>query len=220
MLDEAFWLLFLFVHFGRHRRGGWRYARDVYGRLGLGPPWDWRAVSTNIQAFSEWITDNAAAIRSRGPGGFGNHRKYESLAKSGAVAASYVDWVGPMHSHKHRIDQVIGTAATPEDAFGALYHSMATVRRFGRTARFDYLSTASHLGLVNVTADRAHLKGSSGPLRGARLLLGRRANRLSTGEIDSELIILGQYLEIGLDIVEDSLCNWQKSPDQFMPFRG
>ena len=40
-IDEAFWLVFLSVHFGRHGRSGWRLARDVYGRLG-GPVWsDW-----------------------------------------------------------------------------------------------------------------------------------------------------------------------------------
>ena len=33
-INEAFWLVFLFVHFGKHNKGGWRYVRDVYGRLG------------------------------------------------------------------------------------------------------------------------------------------------------------------------------------------
>jgi alpha-glutamyl/putrescinyl thymine pyrophosphorylase-like protein len=35
-MDEAFWMVFFFVHFGKHARGGWRYAREVYGRLGEG----------------------------------------------------------------------------------------------------------------------------------------------------------------------------------------
>ena len=43
--EEAFWLVFLFVHFGKHARAGWRYAREVYGRLGQGTLWNWSAVS-------------------------------------------------------------------------------------------------------------------------------------------------------------------------------
>lgn len=33
-IDEACWLVFLFVHFGKHSRGGWRYLREVYGKRG------------------------------------------------------------------------------------------------------------------------------------------------------------------------------------------
>jgi len=33
-IDEAFWFVFLFVHFGKHGRAGWRYAREVYGCIG------------------------------------------------------------------------------------------------------------------------------------------------------------------------------------------
>ena len=35
-IDEACWMVFFFVHFGKHRKAGWRYAREVYGRLGDG----------------------------------------------------------------------------------------------------------------------------------------------------------------------------------------
>ncbi len=30
-IEEAFWLVFIFVHFGRSARTGWRLARDIYG---------------------------------------------------------------------------------------------------------------------------------------------------------------------------------------------
>ena len=38
--DEAFWLTFLYVHFGKHRSAPWNYARAVYGGLGRGKRWD------------------------------------------------------------------------------------------------------------------------------------------------------------------------------------
>ena len=41
LIDESFWLVFLFVHFGKHAQAGWLYAREVYGGLGSGVLWDW-----------------------------------------------------------------------------------------------------------------------------------------------------------------------------------
>ncbi len=40
-VDEAYWLVFLATHFGKHAKDGWRLARDVYGRLGGPGLWDW-----------------------------------------------------------------------------------------------------------------------------------------------------------------------------------
>lgn len=44
-IDEACWLIFLAIHFGKHRSTGWRLARDVYGALGDGIIWSWDNVS-------------------------------------------------------------------------------------------------------------------------------------------------------------------------------
>ena len=99
-LEEAFWLVFLFVHFGKSRKGGWGYVREVYGRLGASVWWDWRRVSRNPKGFQYWMALNHDRVRRNAvPGGFGNHRKYESLRDTGAVVASYVAWVAPPKSH-------------------------------------------------------------------------------------------------------------------------
>jgi hypothetical protein len=78
-IDEAFWLVFLFVHFGKHARAGWRYAREVYGRLGAEGRWDWASTSADPSAFREWIYTHQNELQRHGvPRGFGNHRKYQS----------------------------------------------------------------------------------------------------------------------------------------------
>jgi hypothetical protein len=98
---------------------------------------------------------------------------------------------------------------------------MTTIVRFGRTASFDYLTTLSRIGLAHVIPDKAHLVGSTGPLRGARLLFASGVDRDSEAAVlDERLKVLGPYLNIGFDVIEDGLCNWQKSPDSFKPFRG
>jgi hypothetical protein len=223
--DEAFWLVLLFVHFGKHRRSGWHLIADIYGQLGAGTLWSWRAVSSDVQGFRVWLDNNLATIRSLEPRrGFGNHRKYESLDPwnengTGAVIASYVDWVGAA-GHDARIAQMVASAATRAEGFDALYAAVRGVRRFGRTGAFDYCSTLGKLHLVAIEPSAACLAGATGPLAGARLLLCQPGQTLTPPALEAALIPLRTELAVGFDVLEDALCNWQKCPDEFKPFRG
>jgi hypothetical protein len=224
-MDEAFWLVFLFVHFGKHARAGWRYIREVYGRLGDGARWDWANTSTDLLGFKAWLHEHRSALQPNDrPGGFGNHRKYESLDAyspngTGAVVESYVNWVG--RTHQERMEQAHQQAGDdPRKAFDYLYHSMQ-VKRFGRTARFDYLTMIGKLGLAPLEPGSTYMKGSTGPVTGARLLFGGEKNAaLSAVELDSWLLELDTKLGVGMQVLEDALCNWQKSPIKFKRFRG
>lgn len=226
--DEACWQVFISVHFGKHRTHGWRCARAVYGGLG-GQRWDWRRVSTNPQSFRDWLAQHQSTFSAGGPyGGFGNHRKYQSLdatspSGTGAAFETYVGWIGTNRSHAEFFQNAVNEAGDdPRQSFARLYDSMSSVASFGRTARFDYLTMIAKLGLAPIVADRPYLQGATGPLRGAKLLfLGDpTSNRLSTNELESRVIGLGQSLNVGMQEMEDSLCNWQKSPGQFRPYRG
>ena len=73
-LDEAFWLIFYFVHFGKNARTGWRLARDIYGELGAPKYWDWAAINEDMDGFREWLKTNQRTLKAKGH--FGNHRKY------------------------------------------------------------------------------------------------------------------------------------------------
>jgi alpha-glutamyl/putrescinyl thymine pyrophosphorylase-like protein len=227
-LDEAFWMIFLFVHFGRHPRAGWGYARAVYGRLGDVVRWDWARVSADPAAFREWLHAHQAELKAQGRGGgFGNHRKYESLDAysprgTGAAVETYVAWVRPPPTHQELIEEACERAGgDPRKAFDDLYRSMKSIASFGRLARFDYLTMLGKLGLARIEPVSAYMQDSSGPLKGARLMFGgdKRAAP-SAAAIDSWLLELDGQLHVGVQVLEDALCNWQKSPDNFVPFRG
>ncbi|MBZ5523719.1 MAG: hypothetical protein LAP21_15905 [Acidobacteriia bacterium] len=168
-VEEAFWLVFLFVHFGKHTRAGWRYAREVYGRLGSGR-WDWKRTSANPEEFCAWLDAHQDDLKGDGVSrGFGNHRKYESLSGSspngtGAAVKSYVGWINPPRTHqelmKEALDRVGGD---PRRGFDDIYRSMKAVTRFGRTARFDYLTMVGKLGLAPIEPGSPYLQGSTGP---------------------------------------------------------
>lgn len=222
-LEEAFWCVFLFVHFGRHRIGGYRYAREVYGGRNEGYMWDWPSVAGDPEAFVRWANKNHKSVRKIAvPGGFGNHRKYESLSQLGKVVDSYVKWIAPPRTHSTLFAETIASSGgDSKRAFGKLYHSMVPIFRFGRTARFDYLAMVGKLRLAPITPGSAYLQGSTGPSRGARLLVADGHDSTATlRDLDALLVCLDRYLDVGMQAIEDSLCNWQKWPDEYHAFRG
>ena len=224
-IEEAFWMMFLYTHFGNNLRGGWEFARKVYGALGVDPVWTWERVSQRTDEFRDWLDEHHRAL-SDGPGGFGNHRKRETLAGrspngTGAAVASYVNWAGPLHSQQARFDEAVEQAGgDPARSFDLLDKSLLTVRRFGRLARFDYLSTIGKIGLADIAPGKVYFKNSSGPMRGAKLLFGPTSVRPAADYYEAKAAILASHLSVGYDVIEDSLCNWQKSPDRFKRFLG
>ena len=227
-IDEAFWLVFLFVHFGKHLRGGWRYAREIYGRLGEGRLWDWENTSTSPEQFREWLHNHQQELKRPGcPGGFGNHRKYESLDShsnrgTGAAVQSYVEWVGPSRNHVELFSRAVKKSRNdPKEAFDHLFRSMNAVARFGRTARFDYLAMVGKLELAHIEPGSAYLGEATGPASGARLLFANDSqDLLQASELERRVVELDSHLRTGFQVLEDALCNWQKSPDTFRPFRS
>jgi len=228
-IDEAFWLVFLSVHFGKNRRTGWRLARDVYGALSTSATWDWTRISRDPQGFRRWLATNQDILR--GSDGvarhFGNHRKRQSLdalsnSGTGAAIESYVKWVGPPRTHEMlMIDGEKQNEYDRRKTFDHLYRSMDAVISFGRLAKFDYLTMVGKLSLAPIDPGSTYMEGSSGPLIGARLLFGGGGgSKLSPKDLDSRSVELGDALGVGMQVMEDALCNWQKSPGKFVPFRG
>lgn len=228
-LDEAFWLVFYSVHFGEHSEGGWCYAREVYGRCGESGMWDWETISQNPMEFRPWLEQYEALIEEKcNPCGFGPHRKYQTLsaysgnnASTGAAFETYVEWVRPPRTHEQLVRQAKQEAnGNPFEAFDILYHSMDDVASFGRLAKFDYLTMVGKLNLADIKPGSTYLDGATGPLDGAILLLGDQSEDMSEDEIDEVLVALGNELGIGMQVVEDALCNWQKSPREYVRFQG
>lgn len=226
-LDEAFWLVFLSVHFGKHVEDGWRLARDIYSGP-AGKPWTWARIAPDIKGFRSWLSANEARLKSDGTSRrFSNHRKYESLSGSaatgtGSAIEAYVKWVAPPRTHQQLIQEAHKQVGqNPKEVFDYLYKSMNAVNRFGRLAKFDYLTMLGKLGLAPIEPGSAYLGGATGPRRGARLLFGGSPTAAMGAKIlGTHLIELDAELHVGMQVLEDSLCNWQKSPTKFISFRG
>ena len=226
-IDEAFWLVFLGTHFGKHLKDGWRLAQDVYRGDDNGA-WTFARFVNNPDAFTQWLTARFIEWSADGVSRkFGNHRKYETLRTDSArgtnvVLRTYANWIGANRGHEQFLADAKAVAGSdPKALFDYLYQSMADVQSFGRTARFDYLTMVGKLGLVAIEPGIPYLVGATGPLRGARLLFGGDATAtLPAKDLDKAVAKLGEALGFGMQAAEDALCNWQKSPCKFKAFRG
>ena len=216
-IEEAFWMVFLFVHFGKNKNTGWRLARDVYGRLGEVQQWTWALVNANPNGFRDWLNDHQETLS--GADGvarrFGNHRKYQSLdahspAGTGAAVETYVNWVQDAGGHRELFLRAQRECDhEPRIDFDYLYQSMNAVASFGRTARFDYLTMVGKLQLANIEPASTYMDGATGPLDGGRLLFGN--DHMRRRDVDGLLVRLDHYLDVGMQVLEDSFATGKKS---------
>lgn len=225
--DEACWLAFLFVHFGRHPKSGYRYAREVYSALGQRSAWTFSAVQNDIAGLKKWLDQNEVQLKRGTHRGFGNHRKYLSLSgtkKNGTGHAfeTYIQWVSAHGGHANLFAIALHqTNNDPAQAFEWLYKSMRSVASFGRIARFDYLTMLQKLGFAHIKPGRPYFDTSTnGPNKGARQLFEGGEKKLPLAELERRTQVLGNYLGVGMQEMEDALCNWGKNPANYSYFRG
>lgn len=219
--EEAAWLAFLMVYLAKPADSRWRRLRDIYGMLGVGR-WDWALVSRDPNAFEKWLAANWQSVG----GKFGNHRKYESLqpgkARSmGPAIVTYVNWVNGAGGHRSLFAQMVREAGNdPHVIFDAFYRSLP-VGGFGRLGRFDWVSMLSRYGFIPAKAGSAYLNSATGPKAGARLLFANDRNANVSGKTLQEwLTELDEDLGVGMEVLEDAICNWQKRPAEFEHFLG
>lgn len=228
-IDEASWLVFLFTHFGKNPDSGFKLCADIYGSYGEREIWSWNKINSGIEAFDQWYQACYPKMISDGETRkFGNHRKYESLKPNSnrsltKVFSSYVTWVGSSHDAKFCEAQHLA-AEKKLDLFEYLYRSVLSVKSFGRTGAFDYLTMLAKIGIIDAAPKKLYLDGSTGPIQGARILYGENYTMDWTKQIfEEKLFELGDALELGkfkMQILEDALCNWQKNTTSYKYFRG
>lgn len=223
-IDEAAWVVFLLTHCGHHIKDGWELCRSIYGGLGE-KTWSWAAVSADVNAFRNWLNSRQGVLRG-GDGvkrRFGNHRKYTSLDAwkpnaTGEAVASYVKLVQTEGGHDRLFYEALAKSNGDGGlAFDLLYTQMRSVASFGRIARFDYLTMIGKIGISAINPISPYLSGATGPLQGAKLLFGPGK---SIAEYENLFVELGRQTGFNMQVMEDSICNWQKSPSEFKPFRG
>ena len=216
-MDDACWLVYLATYFGKHKIDSWNLTEDFYGRFEQGGVWDWAAASQNPRAISDWLDTVYPHVTSRGRSRrFGSHRKFETLKPgpkgTGHAMATYICWIEEHGSHQALISHVHEhVRQNPRTVYAYLYKDIAKVAKLGRLGKFDLLCNLSNLLIAPIFPDKAYIVGSTGPIAGAKFLLG---NRLSTERLEDACAKLAVHLDVSPQVIEDALCNWQKSPEK------
>jgi len=211
--DEAVWLAFLVTHLGPRRgQDKWNSIKNFYGKFDSGL-WDWQLVKQNPEEVREWMIGLKAKIKELK---FGNHRKYEtnnpvSPKGTASVIQSFCKWTG--FSPVRVIEKLL--VADPEESFQRVFDNIRIVR-FGRTAKFDFLSLLGNLKIFPIKPGHCYLKDATGPRTGAILLCTGRRNGTISKEIEERVRKLQAVLPYDAEALEDALCNWQKKNMGFL----
>ncbi|VXD18947.1 hypothetical protein [Marinoscillum sp. 108] len=227
-IDEAMWLVFLLTYFGKSKSSGWRLMRGFYSGLGSSPAyWTWKHAYHNKEDLEAWLLERAEEVKSLGV--FSNHRRYTSFkanSKKGPlfVFSNYFKWVGNNGSHIAKFDSLETLSKEADNPlFKVFYDSIPSGLSMNRLGKFDFLTMISKLGIVNMIADSTYMKGATGPLPGAKLLFwGSGKIDVNIKEIQMRMDTLASYLgyQHAMQILEDSVCNWQKDPSNYKWFTG
>ncbi|MBK8886061.1 MAG: hypothetical protein IPN46_05690 [Saprospiraceae bacterium] len=141
--EEAIWLIFLIIHFGKNTRYSWNLLRNVYGGLS-NRIWSFDSIQSDFEEFSLWIERNAINIKQNAT--YGNHRKYESILQCPAVFSSYINLMrGSQFTYLSNISTPAENANL--DVFDELYRQLR-IYRFDRIGKFDFLCMLYKFGII------------------------------------------------------------------------
>jgi hypothetical protein len=154
--------------------------------------------------------------------------KPQARGGTGEAFQSYVKWIQNYSSHAQLLAMFKQTVGSDRGVlFDALYREMnGSVKAFARTGCFDYLCTLGKLDAFPIEPNWPYISGSTGPRRGAALLISNSTTtNLTPKELDRQMQHLGNKLakagvRFAMQVLEDAICNWQKSPSSYEKFSG
>lgn len=150
---------------------------------------------------------------------YSNHRKYTKKDLLGEK--------GFIKSANYFLDNISQFNFSRQTDFDRVYNLALKIPSFGRMAAFDYVCTLCKCGLNVAEPNSMYLKYSTGPQAGFKYLLGICGIDLS--EID-DIVQTGTEIQewfqenttifIVAQVLEDAICNWQKSPKHEIRYFG
>ena len=166
----------------------------------------------------------------RKTGKFSNHRRYTGFnphSKTGlqTVIKNYQLWINIYGDHEALLNQIIiKSNKSSLSLFKTFYSAIPIGLSLARLGKFDFLTMVSKVGILKMEPDSTYLVGSSGPKSGAILLFygSNNVKKIDLKLLQDKFDLLGTTLDIPycMQVLEDSVCNWQKSPTTYKYFKG
>ena len=211
--ENRIWIIYLAVYFGKSKKSGWALFNKAtfYSNKSL---IDFDYVKNNKQDYFDYLK----AINFFDGKTFSNHRKFVKKSLEGDR--------GLIRSMDFLIDNIDSFIEVNKLTFDDCYKKGLRIPNFNRLGSFDFTSNLVKCGLDIEEPKKMYLRNSSGPLAGLKLIL-----KLSGSDYNNEsAMIFGEKIEswflhntnifMVCQVLEDSICNWQKQPVNYSYFSG
>ncbi len=212
-LQDRVWILYLATYFGKSDKSKWTlFDRATFKKDGS--IMKFNEIEADLDGYFKYLSSFDFFEGCK----YSNHRKFVAKKLQGSK--------GLFRSIEFVVKNIELYSSGKKMSFHEMYLLADKIPGFGRLANFDFTSTLVKCGLNVEQPKSMYADHSTGPLDGLKLLLRltksntskESQKRLSRELMEwflkhSDIFMLGQVLE-------DSICNWQKDTRKYIRYTG
>ena len=212
-MQDRLWILYLATYFGKSNKSGWTlFNRAAFKKDGS--LIRFAEVKNDLDSYFQFLSsfDFFADCD------YSNHRKF--------TAKKLIGPNGVFKSLEFFVNNIELFISENEKDFHEMYVLAKKIPGFGRLAGFDFTSTLVKCGLNVSEPNSMYANHSTGPLDGLKLLLKLTNNSTSSSsQIKLSADLMDWFLKntkifMTGQVLEDAICNWQKSTTNYKRYTG
>ncbi len=213
-LETRIWCVYVATYFGKSNASKW----TLFNRSVFRPDKSlisFEDIIENREQYFDYLRDLNLFEGSN----YSNHRKYTKKSLDGSK--------GVLNSFDFLIDGIGQFRFVSPTSFDTTYRNALAIPNFGRMAAFDFTSSLCKCGLNVQEPESMYHKYSTGPLAALKeiLKLAGIRNPPQSLQVDFGRDLLEWFsthssIYMIAQVLEDAICNWQKSPRSYGRYFG
>lgn len=213
-IETRVWVIYVATYFGKSDTSKWKLFNNVAFRSDNSLI-TFEEIIDNKEGYFDYLRNMNFFEGSK----YSNHRKYTRKSLDGER--------GVLTSFEFMLDHMNQFCLNAFSPFDTIYQQALNIPNFGRMAAFDFTCSLSKCGLNVDQPTSMYHKYSTGPLDAINdilILAGVESpnNNLKVTFGDELLNWFNTNYEIYMlaQVLEDAICNWQKSPTSYFRYFG
>jgi len=213
-IESRVWFIYLATYFGKSNKSKWKLFKKAAYRHD-----NTLITIEEIQKDKDKYFLYLSSLDFFRNCNYSNHRKYTKKSLDGNKGV-----LNSMDFFIRNLNKFINE--NPAD-FDSVYIKSRNIPNFGRMAGFDFTSSLSKCNLNVNEPDSMYHQNSTGPLRALKKMLdmAQVSDKSKSKQIDLGDNLLHWFQEntdikFVAQVLEDSICNWQKEPTQYKRYFG
>lgn len=213
-LNSKAWYIYLATYFGKSDTSNWKLFNNAVFRED-GTLIDLESILENREEYFDYLRSFDFFKETK----YSNHRKY--------IAKSLDGDRGVLRSMDYFLDNINDFACSDPTDFHLVYKKSHKIPNFARMGAFDFTSSLCKCNLNIKDPESMYLEGSTGPLKALKDMLklsglnkSSKAEQISFGNELLNWFMENSDIEIAAQVIEDAICNWQKSPNHYERYFG